>query len=164
MAEQQQVLDRLFRHARNAEVDAVRALVLEGGVDLTTKNEQGHTLLIVLCYGAAPEVVARDGREYSQDDAVATGLLLLRSAPALLWTPDAQGRLPLHWAVATSRLHLVLLLIKAARELEEKEGATEEDMALAERALTGKDNAGTLCVGFVGLDRRLMESRLTYAN
>lgn len=140
------------------------------GVYPTARDERGHTALTALCAAAAPEVVAREWREDSKaaemgcslgealglDEGLPAGacvatlhqvLALIDATPALLWTPDARGRLPLHWAVASGRIELVLLLTRAVRDLEAKDETTDEEMVLAERALTGVDDFGSVGLG-----------------
>lgn len=114
---------------------------LNGRVSPLVVNKKGETALIALCLGAAPEMCA--ARPYNSADVLTTAKILLDMAPELLWTPDSRGRLPLHWAVACGRVELVQALVRAARALEEREGATEEDLAHADRALSGVDDYGT---------------------
>jgi hypothetical protein len=125
-------------------VNVLRFILSLPGCDPLATGPRGDTALIALCQGAAPGGLASNasGSAYRPEEAAAAATLLLDTAPALVATPDSKGRGPLHWAVASGRVELVATLVRAARRLEERDGAGEEDVALADRALSGADDAG----------------------
>lgn len=130
-----------FHYCRQGNPSDVTHFLSNGRISPLVLNRKGETALIALCLGAAPEVCA-GGRAYNSADVLTTAGILLEAAPELLWTPDARGRLPLHWAVASGRHELVQWLVRAVRAFEERDGATEEDLARADQALSGVDAAG----------------------
>lgn len=129
-----------FHYCRQGNPTNVTHFLAHGRVDPRVVNRKGETALIALCLGAAPEMCA--GRAYNSADVLATAAALLEAAPELLWMPDARGRLPMHWAAACGRHELLQALVRSARALEERDGATEEDLARADQALSGVDDYG----------------------
>lgn len=137
------IIDNLTSSSHQA--DTLNTMLAQSGCDVLIRGPKGETMLTALLQAAAPELLPQQPQEERVAFLIKVGVsvgLLLAAAPALIATPDGQGRLPLHWAVATAEIRFVRMLVRWARRLEAKAGATKEEVAMADRALSGVDDAG----------------------